>query len=154
MTVKGSHKVPGTPERVYDLLQDASVLQSSIPGCQELESLGDGRYAMKMKVVLAALAGDFSGNVQLSDGERPDRFRMMVEGKGRVGFLKGEGLLNLTPEEESTNVAYEGNVQIGGTMASVGQRLLDATSKMMIRMFFERLTRAAEPDTVAKDAKS
>jgi uncharacterized protein len=151
VTVRGSYKVPGTPERVYDLLQDASVLQTAIPGCQELKALGDGRYAMKMKVVLAALAGDFSGTVHLSDGERPTRFRMVVEGTGRVGFLKGEGLLNLTPEEGATTVAYEGNVQIGGTMVSVGQRLLDASSKMMIRMFFERLTRSAGTTAIAAD---
>lgn len=151
MTVRGAYKLTGSPEAVYDLLQDASVLQSAIPGCQELRSLGDGRYAMKMKVVLAALAGDFSGTVHLSDGERPARFRMVVEGSGRVGFLKGEGLLNLTPEDAATNVSYEGNVQIGGTMVSVGQRLLDATSKMMIRMFFERLERAAGNTAIAAD---
>jgi carbon monoxide dehydrogenase subunit G len=149
--VRGSHKLPGTPERVYDLLQDASVLSVCIPGCQELISLGDGRYAMKMKVVLAALAGDFSGTVHLLDGERPSRFRMVVEGNGRVGFLKGEGLLSLAPDGPATNVGYEGNVTIGGTMASVGQRLLDATSKMMIRKFFERFEREAEGLPVAAD---
>jgi carbon monoxide dehydrogenase subunit G len=69
---------------------------------------------------------------------------MVVEGNGRVGFLKGEGVLSLTPENDATNVSYEGNVHIGGTMASVGQRLLDATSKMMIRRFFERLNRSVE----------
>jgi uncharacterized protein len=141
--VRGSHQLPGTPEAIYDMLQDVSVLQSAIPGCQELTALGDGRYAMKLKVAIAALAGDFSGTVQLLDGERPSRFRMVVEGNGRVGFLKGDGVLNLSPDGDATVVAYEGNVQIGGTMASVGQRLLDATSKMMIRMFFERLTRSA-----------
>ena len=143
MTVKGSHKVPGPPECVYDLLWDATVLQSAIPGCHELTALGDGRYAMKMKVALAALAGDFSGTVQLGEGERPARFRMTVEGNGRVGFLKGEGLLSLSPDGDDTIVAYEGDVQIGGTMAAVGQRLLDASSKMMIRMFFERFTKNA-----------
>ena len=143
MTVRGSHSVPGSPEQVYDLLWDASVLQDAIPGCQELTALGDGRYAMKMKVALAALAGDFSGTVQLADGERPSRFRMTVEGNGRVGFLKGEGLLTLSPNGDSTTVAYDGTVQIGGTMAAVGQRLLDASSKMMIRMFFDRFTKNA-----------
>ena len=143
MTVRGSHKVPGSPEQVYDLLWDASVLQGAIPGCQELTALGDGRYAMKMKVALAALAGDFSGTVQLSDGDRPSSFRMIVEGNGRVGFLKGDGLLTLSPDGDSTTVAYDGTVQIGGTMAAVGQRLLDSSAKMMIRMFFDRLTKNA-----------
>jgi carbon monoxide dehydrogenase subunit G len=154
VTVRGSHKVPGGAEAVYDLLQDASVLQTAIPGCQELSTLGDGRYAMKMKVVIAALTGDFSGTVQIADGERPRRFRMVVEGNGRAGFLKGEGVLSLSPDGPSTDVSYEGDVHIGGTMASVGQRLLDATSKMMIRKFFERLTRSAGtagPSAIAAD---
>jgi carbon monoxide dehydrogenase subunit G len=143
--------MPGTPEEVYDLLQDVSVLQTAIPGCLELKAVGDGRYAMKMKVAIAAMTGDFSGNVQLADGERPCRFRMAVEGNGRIGFLKGDGVLNLSPDGPSTVVSYEGNVHIGGTMASVGQRLLDATSKMMIRMFFERLTRSAGKTAIAAD---
>lgn len=141
MTVRGSHKVPGSPEQVYALLWDASVLQTAIPGCQELTSLGDGRYAMKMKVIIAALTGDFNGTVQLVNGERPTRFRMAVEGTGRVGFLKGEGVLTLLPDGDCTTVGYEGAVQIGGTMASVGQRLLDASAKMMIRTFFDRFKR-------------
>jgi carbon monoxide dehydrogenase subunit G len=76
---------------------------------------------------------------------------MAVEGNGRIGFLKGDGVLNLSPDGPSTVVSYEGNVHIGGTMASVGQRLLDATSKMMIRMFFERLTRSAGKTAIAAD---
>jgi carbon monoxide dehydrogenase subunit G len=133
------------------MLQDVSVLQTAIPGCQELTAAGEGRYAMKMKVVIAAIAGDFTGTVQLSEGERPFRFRMLVEGNGRVGFLKGDGVLSLSPEAAFTNVSYEGSVHVGGTMASVGQRLLDATSKMMIRMFFERLTRSAGTTAIAAD---
>jgi uncharacterized protein len=149
VTVRGSSKVPGSPERVYDLLWDTSVLQTAIPGCEELIALGDGRYAMKMKVVIAALAGDFNGSVQLTDGERPNRFRMVVEGNGKAGFLRGEGVLSLSPDADSTTVDYDGTVQIGGTMASVGQRLIDATSKMMIRKFFERFSRSAATSAAA-----
>jgi carbon monoxide dehydrogenase subunit G len=62
-----------------------------------------------------------------------------VEGNGKIGFMKGEGLLKLTPQGEGTGVAYEGDVQVGGTMAAVGQRLIDATAKMMIKRFFDKL---------------
>jgi carbon monoxide dehydrogenase subunit G len=115
-------------------------LQAAIPGCQELKEIGEGRYAMKMKVALAAIAGDFSGTVQLTDREPPSQFRMIVEASGRMGFLKGEGLLTVVPASDTTStVAYEGSTNIGGTIASVGQRLLDATAKMIIRTFFDRL---------------
>jgi hypothetical protein len=66
-----------------------------------------------------------------------------VEGTGKIGFLKGEGLLNLIGQPQSTEVMYEGDVQVGGTIASVGQRLLDTTSKMIIKKFFEKLAEAA-----------
>jgi uncharacterized protein len=143
MTVRGTHTVPGVPDRVYAMLQDPAVLQAAIPGCQELKEIGEGRYAMTMKVALAALAGDFTGTVQLTDREPPSKFRMIVEASGRMGFLKGEGLLTVTPASETmTTVAYEGSTNIGGTIASVGQRLVDATAKMIIRNFFERFASA------------
>jgi uncharacterized protein len=70
-------------------------------------------------------------------------FRLVVEETGKIGFLEREGLLNLIAQEKSTEVMYEGDVQVGGTIASVGQRLLDNTSKMIIKKFFEKLAEAA-----------
>ena len=69
--------------------------------------------------------------------------RLIVEGSGRVGFMKGDGVLKLNPAGEQTEVAYEGDAQVGGTMAAVGQRLIDGTAKMMIKKFFERLAEEA-----------
>jgi carbon monoxide dehydrogenase subunit G len=65
---------------------------------------------------------------------------MIVEGSGKIGFLKGDGALQLTPEGEGTLVSYSGDVQVGGVMAAVGQRLLDTTSKFMVRKFFDSVT--------------
>lgn len=145
MTVRGSHRVPGSPERVYHLLQDPAILRTAMPGCEELIATEDGRYALKMNVVMAALTGNFTGTVEVSDPQPQSSFRMIVEASGRIGFLKGEGVLSVAPDADATTVSYEGSACIGGTMASVGQRLLDATSKMMIRKFFERFS-----ETVAK----
>jgi carbon monoxide dehydrogenase subunit G len=148
MIVRGSHRIPGRPEEVYSLLQDRAVLEQAIPGCKELTPAGEDRYAIKMNVALAALTGDFQGTVQLADHEPPARFRLRVDANGRLGFLKGEGLLTLRPQDGETEVTYDGQAHIGGTMAAVGQRLLDATSKMMIRMFFERIaSRACQSGT-------
>jgi len=67
----------------------------------------------------------------------------VVEGSGRVGFVKGDGLLKLGPVEGGTEVSYEGEAQVGGTMAAVGQRLIDGTAKMMIKKFFDKLAAEA-----------
>ena len=145
MTVNGSRRVIGGASRIYQLLQDPEVLAASIPGCRELKTIGEGKYAMRMNVALAALSGDFQGTVEIKDQEPPLRFRMIVEAAGRMGFLKGEGVLTLQPEEEQAaiNILYTGRASLGGAMAAVGHRLLDATSKMMIRLFFERFESAS-----------
>jgi carbon monoxide dehydrogenase subunit G len=69
----------------------------------------------------------------------PESFRLVVEGSGKIGFVKGDGLLKLSPVEGGTEVSYEGEAQVGGTMAAVGQRLIDGTAKMMIKKFMENL---------------
>ena len=77
----------------------------------------------------------------LTDHEAPTKFRMIVEGSGKIGFLKGEGVLTLSSIPQGTEVAYDGEAQIGGKMASVGQRLVDTTAKLMIKRFFKKLVK-------------
>lgn len=161
MKISGSYTLPVAPERAYQILQDPAVLVQAIPGCENLETIGPAEYRMKMKVLLAALSGAFEGKVRITDQTPPSSFRLIVEGSGRIGFLKGDGLLKLsaggvtsvTPSEArnpssastatATLVSYEGDAQVGGTMAAVGQRLIDGTAKMMIKKFFDKLAALA-----------
>jgi uncharacterized protein len=142
--VQGSQLITASVERVYDLLLDPAVLASCIPGCQELVESEPGVYKMKMRVALAAVTGDFTGTVKIADAVRPASFRMLVDGAGRIGHLKGDGLIKLAEAGDSTQIDYEGDVQVGGTMAAIGQRLIDATSRMIIRNFFSNLGRRAQ----------
>ncbi len=118
-----------------------------MPGTDHLDKIAEDEYQMKMKMAIASIGGLFTGKVRLTDQQPPESFRLVVEGTGKIGFLKGEGLLQLSTSTESpqgpTEVKYEGDVQVGGTIASVGQRLLDTTSKMIIKKFFEKLAEAA-----------
>ncbi len=116
------------------------MLARAIPGCEGLEQTGPDEYRMKMKMALASLSGAFEGKVKITDSNPPSSFRLLVEGSSKIGFVKGEGLLTLTASGENTDISYEGDAQIGGTMAAIGQRLIDGTSKMMIKKFFEKLT--------------
>jgi len=127
-------------ERAYALLQDPVVLGKSMPGCDALEQIGEAQYHMKMKMVLASISGLFDGTVRIADQNPTTSFRLIVEGTGKIGFMKGDGLLTLVPVEGGTNVQYEGSVEVGGTIAAVGQRLLDTTSKMLIKRFFDKLS--------------
>ena len=140
MKISGSFLVPVPQERAFRLLQDPAVLARSMPGCDTLERIGDNEYHMKMKMVLASISGLFDGKVRIADSRPHSSFRLIVEGAGRIGFMRGDGLLTLTELEGGTNVQYEGTVEVGGTIAAVGQRLLDTTARMMIKRFFEKLT--------------
>ena len=130
-------------ERAYALLHDPAVLARCMPGCEGLEKIGEDEYAMRMKMVLAAVSGKFDGKVRITDAVSPSRFRLHVEGTGKIGFMKGDGLLTLSEVEGATDVQYDGEVHVGGTIASVGQRLIDGTAKMMIKRFFEKLSTEA-----------
>lgn len=140
MKISGTYTLPLARERAYHAMQNPDVLVQCMPGCESLEATGDQEYAMKMKMALAAISGQFQGKVKIADAAPPERFKLIVEGTGKIGFMKGEGALELTEAgDASTQVAYEGDVQVGGTIAAVGQRLIDTTAKMMIRKFFEKL---------------
>ena len=139
MKISGSQSLPFPPEEAYRMMQDPEVLARAIPGCEGLEKTGDNEYRMKMKMAMASVSGAFEGKVRISDQTPPSSFRLMVEGAGKIGFVKGDGLLTLTPKDGATEVSYEGDAQVGGTIAAVGQRLIDMTAKMMIKKFFEKL---------------
>jgi carbon monoxide dehydrogenase subunit G len=119
-----------------------------MPGCEKLVLIGPDEYEMKMKMVISSVQGLFGGKVRLADQKPPELFRLIVEGSGKVGFMKGEGVLTLASVEAATEVSYEGEVQIGGMVAGVGQRLLDVTAKLIIKKFFEKLTAAVAEQQV------
>jgi len=138
--IAGSTTLNVPPERAYEMMQDPEVLARAMPGCEGLEKIGPDEYRMKMKMALASLSGAFEGKVKITDQTPPSSFRLAVEGSGKIGFMKGDGLLKLAAADGGgTEVTYEGDVQVGGTMAAVGQRLIDGTAKMMIKRFFEKL---------------
>jgi carbon monoxide dehydrogenase subunit G len=138
--IAGTYAIPVPPERAYQMLQDPEVLAKSMPGCDELTPVDPDEYAMKLKMAISSIQGLFAGKVKVEDKNPPTSFKLVVEGTGKVGFMKGSGVLTFTPQDGATQVAYEGDVQVGGMMAGVGQRLLDTTAKFIIRKFFERLT--------------
>jgi carbon monoxide dehydrogenase subunit G len=144
MKLAGSYKLDLPREQVYQLLQDPSVLAQCMPGCDRLERTGENEYAMRMKLLVASMSGLFEGKVTLTDQKPPESFRLKVEGNGKIGWTRGEGLLTLSPDGAGTTVSYEGEVSIGGPVAAIGQRLLDSTARMMIKRFFDKLNEVAQ----------
>ena len=140
MLIKGTYLVAADKEDCYQSLQNPTILENCMPGCQELIKIGEDEYEMKMKMMLASMSALFNGKVKISDQSFPSSFRLIVEGIGKVGFLKGDGLLKLTTQGPGTLVDYTGEIQVGGTISSVGNRLLDTTSRMLIKRFFSKFS--------------
>lgn len=139
MKISGSYTLAVPQEKAYASLQDPALLAQAMPGCEGLEKIGPDEYAMKMKMALAAVSGLFDGKIRIENANPPSSFTLIVEGQGKIGHMKGTGAITLEPEgNASTKVNYDGDVQVGGTIAAVGSRLVDTTSKMMIKRFFDK----------------
>ena len=150
MRVQGQHTVPAAQQRVWELLLDPQTLARTLPGCESLDPVGENHYRMRMKLAISSVQGLFDTTVRLQDPDPPASYRLEIDGKGKIGFVKGAGTFRLEPDGESATVVhYEGDVRVGGMIAGVGQRLLDMTSKMLIKRFFASLTDILEkPETV------
>jgi uncharacterized protein len=141
MKLEGSHDVPAPRQKVWDAFFDPARLQQAIPGCEKLEAIGPDEYKATMKVGVGGVKGTFEGKVRLSDKKPPESYKMAVEGTGGPGFVRGDTLITLTDAEGGgTRVAYNADVQVGGLIASVGQRMLGGVSKMMADKFFGKMS--------------
>ncbi len=145
MKLEGEYVFNGSQEEVWELVRDPEVLATALPGTQSLDQVGENEYEGEMNVRIGPVGGVFSGKIIVSDEVPPESCTLTVDGKGKPGFANGVGHVNLIPQEDGTTLMkYEGDVQIGGRLASVGQRLLDTTSKSMIRQGLETLNQALE----------
>jgi len=140
MKIEGTHDIPVPRDRVWSAFLDPAVLATAIPGCEKLESVGTDEYKAVMKVGVGPVKGTFDGKVRLFDQEPPQRYRMAIEGSGTPGFVRGEALMELSDVDGGTRVKYDADVQVGGLIASVGQRLLGGVSRMMLDQFFSQMT--------------
>src|SRR3989442_1395220 len=136
MEISGSYTFNAPPDRVWDLLLDPAVISSCIPGCERFEPDGEDRYTVTLTVSLAAITGTYNGTVVLTDKIPHTSYRLMVEGQGRPGFVKGSSAIALRAQGVTTAVDVTGTVQTGGPIARLGQRLIGGVAKMMLDRFF------------------
>ena len=140
MKLEGSYDVPAPRAKVWDAFLDPKQLKKAIPGCEKLEALGNDEYKATLKIGVAAVKGTFEGKVRLSDKKAPDSYRLAAEGSGGPGFVRADTLITLSDAEGGTRVSYSADVQVGGLIAGVGQRMIGGVSKMMADQFFNRMS--------------
>ena len=144
MKIEGTHTLNAKRESVYRALVDPEVLKRCIPGCEKLEKTGENTFAATLKSGVGAIKGVFNGNVKLEDMRPPEHYRIVVDGKGQPGFVKGAGDFDLEENDGATVIKFAGDLQVGGTLASVGQRMIQGAAKMMATQFFTALEAEAQ----------
>jgi hypothetical protein len=145
MKVEGEYVFDGPREQVWEIVRDPEVLSSALPGTQSLEQVGENEYAGKMHVRIGPVSGVFAGKITVSDEVPPESYTLTVEGKGAPGFAQGTGQVELIEHEEGkTLMLYDGEMQVGGRIAGVGQRLIDTASRSMIGQGLESLNNALQ----------
>ena len=139
MKVEGSYTYDAPRDRVWSVLLDPASLQGCIPGCETMTTTGEDQYEAVMKVGVAAIRGTYKGKVRIADKQEPERYKLLVEGSGGPGFVRGEAQIELVDQGGSTLINVQGDGQVGGTVAGVGQRMLGGVAKMLMGQFFECL---------------
>jgi carbon monoxide dehydrogenase subunit G len=133
----GTASLPAPPDEVWSLLTDASRLSRLLPGCERLEPDGPDRYKAAVKFGIAAISGKYAGTLEFAEKKPPHSLVLKMDGKGLPGFVKGEGRIQLAAKENETELTYTGEAQVGGLIASVGQRMIDAAARKIVRQFFD-----------------
>ena len=145
MKLEGEYTFNRPREAVWDLLQDPEVLKAALPGAKEIEKTGDDEFKAQLQVRVGPVNGVFATKISLTDKTPPERYTMLVDSKGSIGFAKGSALVTLTEQDASTTLMqYEAKLQVGGRIASVGQRMLDTVSKSLTRQSLEAMNNALE----------
>jgi uncharacterized protein len=140
MKLEGSYEVKAPRQKVWSAFLDPETLRKAIPGCEKLEMIGPDEYKATLKIGVAAVKGTFEGKVRLLDKKPSDSYRLAAEGSGGPGFVRADTLISLADIDGGTRVSYSADVQVGGLIAGVGQRMLGGVSKMMADQFFNRMS--------------
>ncbi|MCY4032108.1 MAG: carbon monoxide dehydrogenase subunit G [Hyphomicrobiales bacterium] len=153
MKLSGSRIIPASRSEVWRALNDPETLERILPGAKSIERVGDTQYNIETQMKVGPVAANFKGHIQLSDVVPNERYTIHAEGKGVAGFAKGTGEVVLQDAEDNkTLLTYEARSTVGGKLAQIGQRLIDATATRMTEEFFANLaqilTSPDSPDSV------
>jgi carbon monoxide dehydrogenase subunit G len=139
MKLTGTYDIPVPRDRVFQGITDPAVLQTAIEGCDKMVKTAEDSYDAHLKIGVAGIKGSYVGKIQLKDLMAPHSYTLIIEGKGAPGFVKGTAKIHLTEKGEHTEVHCEADAQVGGMIAAIGSRLIEAVARKMMGDFFKHL---------------
>jgi carbon monoxide dehydrogenase subunit G len=144
MTMTGEVQLPAERAKVWDKLNDPEILKQCVPGCEQLDRIGDNEFQAVATVKVGPVKARWKGKIKLSDFDPPNSYRITGEGEGGVaGFAKGGATVSLADKDGGTLLSYNVEAQIGGKLAQLGQRLINSAAKKTADDFFERFKAVA-----------
>jgi uncharacterized protein len=137
--MSGQYTLDAPQEKVWAFLMNPEAIAKVMPGCEQLDEVAPDTYKATLKLGIAAVKGTYTGSVQLLDKTRPMHYRMLIDGSGAPGFVKGEATVDLAEQDGKTVLGYDADVQVGGLIANVGQRMIGGVAKLIINQSLKKL---------------
>lgn len=139
MKIAGKSTIDAPRDQVWEALNNMEVLARIVPGCERLEQVGENEFEGTVKIGIQSIKGTYSGKIRLEDIEPPHHYKLVAAGRSANGVVDGTGTVDLDEQDGKTILNYSGDAQIGGTLASVGQRLIEGASKQLINQSLKAL---------------
>jgi carbon monoxide dehydrogenase subunit G len=139
LKITGNYTIDAPRDQVWSALNDMEVLARIVPGCERLVQTGENEFEGTVKIGIQSIKGTYSGKIRLEDIQAPHHYKLVASGRGSNGVVDGSGTVDLAEQDGKTVLTYGGDAQIGGTLASVGQRLIEGASKQMINQSLKAL---------------
>ena len=145
MKISGEFTVNAPKQKVWETLNDVEALGSMIPGAKGLKEVGPDEYTANMDVGIGPIRASFAGKVKIEERDEPNSYTLKVDGNSRHGWMKGTGRVELEEiDADSTLIKADGDIQTGGMIARVGQRMLPGVSKQLMGVFFKNVETASK----------
>ncbi len=139
MKLEGTFRFEASPERVWEVFTDPRHLEKAIPGCEKMEEYEPHKYNAHLKIGIAAVKGSYTSKFEIVEPVPPRQYRLVAEGSGSPGFVKGNTLIEMAGANGGTVLRYQGELQVGGLIAGIGQRMIGGIAKMMLNQFFKKM---------------
>lgn len=137
MNINGSAKFNENVDVIWEALHTTEILVGAIPGCQSLILNEDGKFDVNLKLGVAAVKGEYTGQVEIEDIEEPKHYRLMAGGSGKPGFVDATMECKIEALEDGCQVVWNCEAEIGGMIASVGNRVIGGIAKFLAGNFFK-----------------
>jgi len=138
MEMTGEQLIPASQQDTWNALNDPEILKACVPGCEAIDPVAQNEFQVAMVARVGPVSAKFKGKLSLSDLDPPNSYSIAFEGQGgAAGFGKGSARVTLAPQEGGTRLGYTVNASVGGKLAQIGSRLVDAAARKIADDFFK-----------------